>query len=672
MDNIELIIAEPEYNFPTICLNMIVKNESNTITRLFDSVIHLIDCYCICDTGSTDDTVSIIYRYFKEKQIPGKIVYQDFVDFSHNRNYALEAALDMAEYLLLLDADMILQTFNLNWKKEELGKYDAYYLFQGNDTYFYKNIRIIRNKNIQYIGATHEYLSTPSYFSFYEVMKSQLFILDIGDGGAKTNKYNRDILLLTAEIEKDPLNIRSHFYLANSYFDIGEFEKAIPIYIKRIQLGGWIQEIWYSYYRIGLSYQKIGKMGDAMNYWLEGYHVFPQRLEALYEIVFFYRNNGKNLLADLYYGICKKQLDMKHSRNDYLFINNDIYTYKLYYEYTIFSYYLSNKNIQYETIQVLNYCKNEVEIDNLFTNLKFYKQILSAIQTIDFTNEITLNINDVPTKFYSSSSCIIPNCLSNGYLMNQRYVNYRISGNGDYLDCDKYIISVNAFLELDHKFRITSFKLFHQEYEPRRYLGVEDIRIIYNQNAGKYQFIGTALHQDNRIGMVYGDYNTRENTLYTNELLNINDCEKNWVYLPTPEEMLVIYSWYPLKIGHINQFNNTWVPRFERKMPPFFSRVRGSTCGVYEKEKNIYWFVCHLVSYENPRHYYHIFVIFDDNMNLLKYSAPLKFSDNCIEYCLGLLVESERIVLTYSTMDKTTHLGIYARQDIEKDLFLHE
>jgi glycosyltransferase involved in cell wall biosynthesis len=160
---------------------MIVKNESNTITRLFDSVIHLIDCYCICDTGSTDDTVSIIYRYFKEKQIPGKIVYQDFVDFSHNRNYALEAALDMAEYLLLLDADMILQTFNLNWKKEELGKYDAYYLFQGNDTYFYKNIRIIRNKNIQYIGATHEYLSTPSYFSFYEVMKSQLFILDIGD-----------------------------------------------------------------------------------------------------------------------------------------------------------------------------------------------------------------------------------------------------------------------------------------------------------------------------------------------------------------------------------------------------------------------------------------------------------------------------------------------------------
>ena len=39
---------------------MIVKNESKIITRFFDSVSHIIDSYCICDTGSTDDTVKII------------------------------------------------------------------------------------------------------------------------------------------------------------------------------------------------------------------------------------------------------------------------------------------------------------------------------------------------------------------------------------------------------------------------------------------------------------------------------------------------------------------------------------------------------------------------------------------------------------------------------------
>ena len=48
-----------EINYPTICLNMIVKNESKIITRLFDSVLSIIDTYCICDTGSNDNTIDI-------------------------------------------------------------------------------------------------------------------------------------------------------------------------------------------------------------------------------------------------------------------------------------------------------------------------------------------------------------------------------------------------------------------------------------------------------------------------------------------------------------------------------------------------------------------------------------------------------------------------------------
>ena len=46
-------------NIPKICLNMIVKNESKVITRLLESVSPIIDTYCICDTGSTDDTKEI-------------------------------------------------------------------------------------------------------------------------------------------------------------------------------------------------------------------------------------------------------------------------------------------------------------------------------------------------------------------------------------------------------------------------------------------------------------------------------------------------------------------------------------------------------------------------------------------------------------------------------------
>ena len=57
----ELCIEEvTEKKAPTICLNMIVKNESKIILRLLDTVLPIIDTYCICDTGSTDMTKELI------------------------------------------------------------------------------------------------------------------------------------------------------------------------------------------------------------------------------------------------------------------------------------------------------------------------------------------------------------------------------------------------------------------------------------------------------------------------------------------------------------------------------------------------------------------------------------------------------------------------------------
>ena len=93
----------------TICLNMIVKNESKILTRMFDAVYEVIDCYCICDTGSTDNTEQVITEYFLEKGIPGKIIHEPFKNFAHNRNVALKSCKGMSDYVLLLDADMILQ-----------------------------------------------------------------------------------------------------------------------------------------------------------------------------------------------------------------------------------------------------------------------------------------------------------------------------------------------------------------------------------------------------------------------------------------------------------------------------------------------------------------------------------------------------------------------------------
>jgi hypothetical protein len=104
--------------------------------------------------------------------------------------------------------------------------------------------------------------------------------------------------------------------------------------------------------------------------------------------------------------------------------------------------------------------------------------------------------------------------------------------------------------------------------------------------------------------------------------------------------------------------------RETRVLPKIFENVRGSTCGFLYDKKEI-WFVTHIVSYETPRHYYHMIVVFDENMNLLRHSAPVKFTSECIEYCLSIVVENERVLINYSTMDRTTKIGIYDKKYID-------
>jgi len=665
----------------TLCLNMIVKNESKIIKRLFDSVISIIDSYCICDTGSTDNTIQIIEEYFKEKGISGKIVQEPFKNFCHNRNFALQSCIGLSDYVILLDADMILEIKNFD--KSILNSAQSFNVLQGNNSFYYQNLRIIRNNGLyKYVGVTHEYIDTPQNNTIINLNKSDIFINDIGDGGAKSDKFERDILLLTNGIKDEPNNHRYYFYLGNSYHDLGKYEEAIPFYIKRIEFGGWQEEVWYSYYRLGLCYKNLNKFANALYYWLEGYDFYPNRLEALYEIIKYYREKSKHKLCYNFYNLANEILEQNFNKDTYLFLHNNVYTYEIYYEYTIFSAYCGIKNIDKQIITVFNNSNNNMEIDNVLSNMKFYKQILQNKTLYYVDSSINSNINNENINFVSSSSCLIKKPNSDGYFCNIRYVNYNIQPNGSYINCEKHIISINKFVEFDKNFNLIKEDWLEVEFDGRRYIGIEDVRIFYDNYKDKLIYIGTGYHQTNNIGIVSGDYDLNSKKLIVNELkqnFNSSSCEKNWVFVDYKKDNYIIYDWHPLKICKLNE-NNTITVSETKEMPKIFSKVRGSTCGfnytkkIDEKsngnikiniEETEIWFVNHIVSYDNPRHYYHIISIFDADMNLLRYSAPFKFEGEPIEYCLSIVVEDNQVLINYSTWDRTTRIGVYDKKYID-------
>ena len=677
----ELLITEKNELIPTLCLNMIVKNESKIITRLFDSVINIIDSYCICDTGSTDNTCDIITYYFKNKNIPGKIIREPFKNFEYNRNFSLKGCFGMSDYILFLDADMILNVKNFN--KKDLVVADHFSILQGNDNFYYQNVRIVKNNGLySYVGVTHEYINTPPNTRNGIITKNELFITDYGDGGSKNDKAERDIRLLTEGIVNEPHNsMRYLFYLANTYRDCGQNENAIETYKKRILMGGWNEEIWYSLYSIGLCYKRMDKISDAIFYWLEAYEKHPHRIENIYEITDYYRCNSQYKVAFAFFNMAMNVLENNKINNidkdSFLFLNNDTYTFKFYYLYILIAYYNGITNINDYLVKFFNYCNFSDMKNNFIVNMKFYKDILTPQNLLDHSFSITKKINNENIHLYSSSTSIIP-CPNNHneYFINYRLVNYIIEKNsGRYLNCDKQIITYNKFCHVDNNFNpilstnSINEKIFESKETTRQYVGVEDLKIYYDKYTDSIKFIGTGFHENNCIGIVSGDYNIDNIFIEPNEIksnFTNNICEKNWVFFDYKNSTHIVYKWYPLQICKINHNNTLDLIETKNSMPLIFENIRGSTCGF--TFNNEIWFISHLVSYEDPRCYYHIFVIFDLDMNLKRYSAPFCFEGQPIEYCIGLIVEEDRVIISYSVWDNKSKIAIYDKKYIDSKI----
>ena len=107
-----------------------------------------------------------------------------------------------------------------------------------------------------------------------------------------------------------------------------------------------------------------------------------------------------------------------------MFLQNNIYTFKLFYEYSIFAYYNNVHCIKDEINSILNHSNDSTINNNLLNNMKFYKMVLKPSKTIHLDDKFRSTIINEKVEFFSSSSCLIPNPNTDGYIMNLRYVNY--------------------------------------------------------------------------------------------------------------------------------------------------------------------------------------------------------------------------------------------------------
>ena len=145
-------------NYSTICLNMIVKNESHVILKTLENILSYIPIHywVIADTGSQDETKNIIKEYFKQKNIPGELVEHEWEDFGSNRTKALECAFDKTDYLFIFDADDIIVG---NFKLPSILDHDRYDFNFGKGFTYSRPLLVNNRKKWKFIGVLHEYLT---------------------------------------------------------------------------------------------------------------------------------------------------------------------------------------------------------------------------------------------------------------------------------------------------------------------------------------------------------------------------------------------------------------------------------------------------------------------------------------------------------------------------------
>jgi hypothetical protein len=453
---------------------------------------------------------------------------------------------------------------------------------------------------------------------------------------------------------------------------------------------------------------KLDRPDEAIIVWFRAFQFNDYRIENLYEIVKYYCRNSDHKLAYHLYLMTHKLLQTRPQKDDVLFFKKSVYEYLLDFEFTICANYYNpyghdilalymkifkNTILDYSTKrQLLSNLKFEpTPLTKTHDNSPLFYTVFNTISNAVFPPTNATNMDT----FVSSTPTIAYNAHTKELFVNIRYVNYKINpANGDYLR-ENYVGTKNLFIVTSATTGDTIMNKWLQydttmDNEIDGYAGLEDIRfsLVDIPVTIHDPFANTPAVISNKTMMVYNcnrgiqntgkitvecgiiqDGGTINGTQFT--LPENTDVEKNWsCFFNGENRCKFVYKWGEngmMVIGEKDATNNrnTLVKTHYVPSPPIFADLRGSTNGVTINGE--IWFICHLVSHEERRFYYHCFVVIDPHTyNIKRYSRIWTFERNPIEYCLSFIhnrqnnrqkgngdTQYDTLIIGYSVADAT-------------------
>lgn len=304
---------------------MIVRNEAHIVREVLDAVAPYIASWVIVDTGSTDGTQDLIQNHMASLGIVGELHERPWRHFGHNRSEALTLAQGYGDYIWIIDADDIV-VGTPDFGQLSADAYNLRYCEGAGATYWRR--QLFRDQlPWRYEGVVHEYATCDC--AFVEDRLDGEYYIDsrrLGGRNLDPQKYVRDRDLLLAEIERNPDDERSVFYLAQSYFDLGDFVNAQKWYARRTQMAGWDEEVYCAMFRLAESMSQLAQPWPAVqDAYLRAWEFRPTRAEPLHAIAYRYRNDQRYELGHMF---AERAAEIPLPQEDSLFVRADVHAWR--------------------------------------------------------------------------------------------------------------------------------------------------------------------------------------------------------------------------------------------------------------------------------------------------------------------------------------------------------
>lgn len=150
------------------------------------------------------------------------------------------------------------------------------------------------------------------------------------------DKFLADAEVLEEALHKEPDNARYAFYLAQSLRDAGEKPAALAAYRRRVAMGGWPEELWYSLFQVAALLEHT-QAADAqiINAYLTAFEARPTRAEPLCELARMLRLRERYANAYVH-ARAAAEISLP---DDLLFLNTSVYRWRARDEQAVAAYY---------------------------------------------------------------------------------------------------------------------------------------------------------------------------------------------------------------------------------------------------------------------------------------------------------------------------------------------